>query len=134
MGKRLALCLTWTAAALLAFVSGCALCHRAEQIAEVSPKAHTPIVERPDEMLPPGFDDHNGLSVSEILRAYGELIGADLDVEKGVRQINHPIFLPRNTPEMTRAQAVMFLDNALLGVGVVVTHLDTKHVVFRLKK
>jgi hypothetical protein len=103
-----------------------------ERHPEVHP-AESAKVERADEMAPASFNDVEALDVSQILDVYAKFTGAELDIGAGVREVAAPIQL-KFTPAMTRGQVVDMLDDHLLKVGVVVTHPDAKHAVFRLKQ
>ncbi len=96
-------------------------------------RVHSERIERPDEMQPPGMDNHPA-EIGQALEIYALFTGAELDVGEGVRQLPGYIRLPSSYPAMTRAQAMAMLDSAMLKAGVVVTHPDTRHVVFRLKR
>jgi hypothetical protein len=89
-------------------------------------------VDRPDETVPPSINDCS-LDISQMLAIYAKFTGAELDIGEGVRQVADPIYL-KSTPAMTRAQVVDLVDDLLLKAGVVVTHPDSKHAVFRLKQ
>ncbi len=71
------------------------------------------------------------IDMASMLLIYAEFTGAQLDIGDGVRQA--PDILLKSTPPMTRIQVVELLDDLLLKAGVVVTHSDAKHAVFRLK-
>jgi hypothetical protein len=90
------------------------------------------IIERPDEMLP--GTEMGSADIRDVLSLYSELTGANLDVEDGVRHLHARVSFKRTYPAMTRAQAIEMIDTALLQAGVVVTHPDIKHVIFRLKR
>ena len=89
-------------------------------------------VDRPDATVPPSFDDYP-LDISQVLEIYAKFTGAELDIGEGVCRVSEPIYM-KSTPAMTRAQAVDLVDDLLLKAGVVVTHPDSKHAVFRLKQ
>jgi hypothetical protein len=78
--------------------------------------------------------DIHPADMGQALAIYAEFTGAQLDAGEGVRQLPGLVRLPRSYPAMTRAQAMELLDSAMLRAGVVVTHPDPKHVVFRSKQ
>lgn len=87
-------------------------------------------VERPQEIIPASMNQPVDMALMLVI--YVELTRAELDIGEGVRQVQE--YLPlKSTPPMTRIQIVDLLDDLLLKAGVVVTHPDAKHAVFRLK-
>jgi len=88
-------------------------------------------VERPEEAVQASLN--RPVDMAAMLLIYAEFTGAELDIGQGVREV--PALMPlESTPPMTRAQVVDLLDELLLEAGVVVTHPDAKHAVFRLKQ
>ena len=120
-------CIVVTVMLLLLGLGGCAGPDRAAK----RDVASSAIIERPDEMLP--ATEMPSADIGDVLTLYAELTGANLDVEDGVRHLPVRVPFKRSYPAMTRAQAIDMIDTALLQAGVVVTHPNTKHVIFRLK-
>ncbi|HXU75521.1 MAG TPA: hypothetical protein VN794_03090 [Methylomirabilota bacterium] len=91
-----------------------------------------PAAERAEEMIPPG-GSFKPMDVTTVLAIYAELTGAHLDVDDRVRQ-TRTSFEFRNLVPMTRSQAIVVVERALLGLpGVVVTHRDPSHILIELE-
>jgi len=90
-------------------------------------------IDRPDEIIPPSIDG-GPADIVQVITLYRDLIEGQVEVREGVRDLRRIIPLKRSYPAMTCAQAVDTIDAALSEAGVLVTHIDTRHVVFSLKR
>ena len=87
----------------------------------------------PDPIIPAGSINIIGIELSQFMPLYAVIADAQLDT----RQLGKlpPIIIRfRNTNDVTRSEAVRLLDKVLYDqAGIVATHPDTKHVLFKYR-
>jgi hypothetical protein len=94
--------------------------------------AATPVAQEP--MIPAASIRFINTDLAQVLAIYAEMAQAQLDIEDEVRRLPALIRFT-NTEPVTRAQAIVLLDNALLEqAGILVTHPESNRVVFRLHR
>jgi hypothetical protein len=73
------------------------------------------------------------LQLPKVLELYAEITGAQLDTNQIARAF--PVVISvENKKDITRAEAIKLFDKAFHDqAGLVVTHPDAKHVVFRMR-
>lgn len=92
----------------------------------------TPVA--PEEILPAGSIHIINADLNQVLLIYAEMAQAQLDIDDQVARLPASIRFT-NTEPLTRAQAILLLDNALLEqAGIEVTHPDSNRVVMRLRR
>ena len=87
------------------------------------------------EIIPAGRIQFVNVQLSQVLAFYADLTGARLDTTRIPRKVSLSALISfENKKDITRAEAVQFLDKAFLEqAGLVASHTDAKHIEFRLK-
>jgi len=94
--------------------------------------SNPPIAQEP--LIPAEAIKFTNTELRQVLAIYGEMAGAQLDIEETLRSL--PVLIHfTNTGAVTRAEAIRLLDAALLEqAGIVVTHPETNRVMMRLRR
>lgn len=87
----------------------------------------------PDAIIPAGSINIIGMKVSQLMPLYADLADAQLDTSQ-LGELPPINIRFKNTNDVTRSEALQLLDKVLYDqAGIVVTHPDTKHVLFRYR-